>query len=97
MSCCKISKIFCKTDLEELDYQADWSSWLTEEVIIASQWIVDDPAVVIETNFKTDTGTTVWLSGGVLGDSYTVTNTITTSAPRPRIASRAFLLRIRSR
>ena len=69
-----------------LDYSIDWSAWLpTGDTITASTYTVNsdaaDAIVVDDTSFNTTT-TTVWLSGGVAGQTYTVTNHITTSAGR---------------
>lgn len=65
-----------------LDFEVDWSQWLqASETITASGWTV--PAGLTRVS-DTHTGTTatVWLSGGVLGQRYTVTNEITTSGGR---------------
>lgn len=69
-----------------LDYTIDWSEWLPEnDTITDSTYTVvsdDDDAVVVDDSLFTDTTTTVWLSGGVAGTKYTVTNHITTSDGR---------------
>ena len=64
-----------------LDYGRDWSDWLNGDVITASQWTV--PAgLTQETSSFTDTTTTVWLSGGTDGQTYTITNRIHTELGR---------------
>ena len=68
-----------------LDYSLDWRrEWLdADDAITASSWSVDpvDGLVISDQPFTDDT-TTVWLSGGMAGSSYTVTNHITTSGGR---------------
>jgi hypothetical protein len=58
-----------------LDYAVDWSRWLAGDEIATSDWTVPAPLTKV-TDTKTTTKTTVWLSGGVAGESYTVTNRI---------------------
>ncbi len=60
-------------------YEVDWSEWLPDgDTINTSDWVVD--GVVNEGTDKTTTTTTIILSGGVIGDTHVVTNTITTTA-----------------
>jgi hypothetical protein len=66
------------------DYSLDWSSLLVEgETITESQWSVDDAALEIGSGDHdpsiASNITTVWLSGGVAGKTYKVTDHITTS------------------
>ena len=66
----------------KLDYSVSWVDWLESgETISNSAWTVPDGLTKVS---DTDSGgvATVWLSGGVLGTLYTVTNTITTSTGR---------------
>lgn len=69
-----------------LDYLVDWSAWLpTGDTITASTFTVnseDDGAIVVDDTLFDSTTTTVWLSGGVAGEKYTVTNHITTADGR---------------
>lgn len=69
-----------------LDYSIDWSDWLPDtDTITASTYTVASDAadaVVVDDSSFTTTTTTVWLTGGVVGTKYTVTNHITTSAGR---------------
>ena len=66
----------------DLDYQIDWSEWLTgTDTISASVWSV--PAALTTSNVSFGTASTiVWLSGGTAGEVYDVHNTITTAAGR---------------
>ena len=82
-----------------LDYGVDWSPWLeTGETISTSEWtaspdgltVMDEPAPGMS-----GTSTLVWLSGGVAGRTYRVTNRITTTAGR--IDERSIEIRVRER
>lgn len=73
---------FRKTTTEYLDFTIDWSKWLPpDDILNFSSWTV--PAGItngMETS--TTTSTSIWLSGGTLGESYDVVNSIKTSAGR---------------
>jgi len=64
-----------------LDYAIDWSAWLDTDTITDSDWTATD-GITVDSNTFTDTVSTVWLSGGTAGDTYTVTCHITTAAGR---------------
>lgn len=66
-----------------LDYGLDWTEWLGEDIITGSVWEIA-PAAELTVGNKSFTNlkTTVWLSGGEAGKSYTVTNRISTSGGR---------------
>jgi hypothetical protein len=77
-----------------LDYAVDWSRWLAGDTIAASLWIVPAGlAKVTESNSATKA--IVWLSGGTAGQSYTVTNRITTAGGRTE--DRSFTIRVEDR
>jgi len=64
-----------------LDYNIDWSQFLGDDTISSSSWTV--PAGIDKvTDSKTDTVTTIWLSGGVAGQTYLITNRIITAGAR---------------
>jgi len=64
-----------------IDYGCDWSSWLAEsENISASSWLVSGLDTSGEVNNGVITGVT--LSGGTVGESYQLTNRVTTSFGR---------------
>jgi hypothetical protein len=65
-----------------LDYGRDWSPWLeTGDTITSSEWSVPAELTVVADG-HTGTITTVWLSGGVRGIDYKITNKITTAQGR---------------
>lgn len=75
-------KRFEKDPQAILDYGVDWSDWLASgDRLIASTWTV--PAgLTKDSDGFTDTATAIWLSGGTLGQVYTLVNHITTLAGR---------------
>jgi len=72
---------FVKDPEANLDYAIDWSEWLTEDILIDSQWYAED-GLVIGSDSHTDTIATVWLSGGTHPNKYDVTNKIITAGGR---------------
>jgi hypothetical protein len=77
-----------------LDYSVDWNRWLNTDTIAASEWIVPTGLTkVSDTN--TTKAATVWLSGGAAGQSYTVTNRITTAGGRAE--DRSFIVKVEER
>ena len=73
---------FIKDPDSVLDYKIDWTDWLDTDTIATSSWVTDDAGITIDSDSETTTETTVWLSSGVAGSSYILTNTITTAVPR---------------
>jgi hypothetical protein len=65
------------------DYLVNWGQkWLVgADTLATSTWAVDD-GITVEASSKTDTTTTVWLSGGTPGTSYKVTNSVVSAAGR---------------
>jgi hypothetical protein len=67
---------------ETLDYEIDWLQRVTnDDTIVGSQWFLP-----VELTKESDTyagqATVIWLSGGVLGDTYVLLNRITTAGGR---------------
>lgn len=73
-----------------LDYKFDWGTaandkpWLASGETIASRTVTVASGITRDSDGITDSGksVTVWLSGGVAGNDYTVTCRIVTSAAR---------------
>jgi len=77
-----------------LDYSVDWAKWLAGDQINTSDWTV--PVGLTKTlDATTATKATVWLSGGAAGQSYTVTNRITTTGGRTE--DRSFIVKVENR
>lgn len=67
---------------ETLDYKIEWEDRLGDgDTIQVSTWIVP-PGLVQNSNSLTTDTTTVWLSGGTVSETYTVTNRVTTAQGR---------------
>ena len=70
-----------------LDYQFDWSDWLTTDEVVSSSTITISP-VVATVGLSAGTPTVnsgvvkVWLSNGVTGANYTVACEIVTNQSR---------------
>lgn len=71
---------------ETVDYSINWLNDLGSDTISTSTWTfdADNPdAVLVKSNpTKTDTTTTIWLSAGTSGKTYSIRNTITTAGAR---------------
>ncbi len=73
----------------KLDYGFDWKApsedggpWLANgETIVTSTWNVPI-GITKESDSADDTETVIWLSGGVVGIEYKITNQIVTNAGR---------------
>ena len=89
-------KGFVKDPNAILDYSFDWGPWLDSDTIDTSVWIVESPLVIESgTESNTDTITTLFISGGEAGETYTITNRITTDGGR--LDDRSFEIRVRNR
>jgi hypothetical protein len=90
MAICK----FTKDPDALLDYGFNWATWLSTDTISTSTWYVPDD-LTNESDGETTTATTIWLSGGTRGVTYTVTNRITTAGGRTD--ERSFQIRVTDR
>ena len=72
---------FRKGPDEVLDYAGDWSDWLGSDTIVTSTWTVPT-GLTKDSDTATTTTTTVWLSGGTLGEQYDVEACIETAGGR---------------
>lgn len=88
--------LFQKDPDATLDYKRDWSDWLTPfgDTIQTSTWTVST-GLTKSNESNTATVATVWLSGGTVGASYTVTNHIVTA--QGRTDERSFQVNVRQR
>ena len=87
-------KLFRKDPSAILDYSIDWSLWLNGDTIATSSWTVPTGLTKVS-DTKNDSSTTVWLSGGTLGQTYTVTNRITTA--NGRTDERSIIIKVEDR
>ena len=64
-----------------VDYGVDWVRWLAGDTLALAVWLV--PAGIVEDSSNhTATAAYIWLSGGTVGESYRLTNRITTALGR---------------
>ncbi|MCC6362215.1 MAG: hypothetical protein IT165_01755 [Bryobacterales bacterium] len=85
---------FTKDPNAVLDYSIDWTRWLDGDTIATSEWIVPSGLTKV-TDSRTTKTATVWLSGGVASQSYTLTNRITTTGGRTE--DRSFIVKVEER
>lgn len=74
---------FLKDPDAVLDYSFDWDDgYLAAGETISTSTMIATTGITIDDDTNDTTTATVWLSGGTVGEDYTVTNRITTSASR---------------
>lgn len=71
-----------KDPAEDLDYEIDWSARLGEDEIASAVISISVGSVVIGVTSTTPTTSTVWLSGGALGETCDIFTIITTVGGR---------------
>jgi hypothetical protein len=73
---------------EKKDYSLDWTQYLAGDTIASSTWVVPTGIVQATPNpSNTTTSTTIWLSGGTVGKTYELQNTVTTVGGRTLVQS----------
>lgn len=85
---------FIKDPNAVLDYKLNWRPWLRGDSITASTWVVPTGLVKDSESFDTKTAT-VFLSGGTVGEEYTVVNRITTAGGR--VDDRSIVITVQER
>jgi hypothetical protein len=67
---------------EVLDYQLRWTKRIPDgDAITSSTWVLPD-GITKQSDTFTDTTTTIWLTGGEDGETYTLTNRVVTTEGR---------------
>jgi hypothetical protein len=91
-----VIKTFSKDPAAKLDFLFDWSAWLPiGDTISTSAWAIDvapDASLAIAGSpapSNTTTTTTVWLTGGTLGQRYVLRNRVVTVGGRTEDKSAA--------
>jgi hypothetical protein len=80
-------------DDDRLDYDVDFIKWLyDDDHITAATAVADSPDILVEGVEIYDKIVKVWLSGGVVGNSYSINVTATTGVGRVKEVS--FNLRV---
>lgn len=66
-----------------LDYSEDWSDFIVgDDMIVSSEWVADSPEVTLSGPLISGPMTTIWVTGGVGGKTYRISNTIVTDQGR---------------
>lgn len=97
---------FKKDPASTLDYIIDYAEWLVEgDFIVASGWVIEsiagDPAPLVEVpppNLQPEFEALlarVWLAAGTRGNTYTCTNSVTTSDGR--VDERSIFIEVRNK
>ena len=76
-----MARSFVKDPDAVLDYEWDWAAWLGADTI-ASHTVTASAGLTVDSTEATDTAVTVWLSGGTVGQTYSVTCHVVTAAGR---------------
>ena len=75
--------IFHKQPVEILDYDLDYSEWLTPGDSVESAVVVVEPTgLTVESVFTNESKVKVWVSAGTSGMAYKLTVTMTTADGR---------------
>ena len=80
-----------------LDYSWDWSQWLQNGETIASAQIIADVGITVGSTTTGVATVVAWLSGGTVGQTYTVTCRVTTSNTPARIDDWSIYVNIRQK
>ena len=83
---------------EVKDYDLIWTNELAGDTIVSSTWTLPTGAALAISNpsfasTSTSSITKVWLSGGILGQVYTLTNTVVTTLGRTEDATVQILIK----
>lgn len=86
---------YLKQPAETLDYDLDYTEWLTPGDTVVSAEVVVAPAsdLAVDAVFLNTTIVKLWLSGGVSGTTYKLT--ITTTTDEGRIKQDEFKLKVK--
>jgi hypothetical protein len=72
-----------QTPTELLDWTINWATrGLGTDTISTSAWSTSSVDITVSSPSYTTTTTTIWVTGGIAGKRYAITNTITTSGSR---------------
>ena len=75
-------KTYIKDPDAVLDYEFDWSLWLSAGETITAKTVTVSDGITLDSSPNDDTSVVAWVSGGTAGGNETVACRITTSALR---------------
>lgn len=79
----------------DLPWHFDWSEWLEDGESITASVMTASAGVTLHDAGFSATDTTVWVTGGTVGNIYQVSNRITTS--QAKIDERSIRIRVKNR
>ena len=84
-----------KDPAEVLDYNIDWTARLAGDTIATSAWapLASGSSLAIGSTYYISNMTKVWLSGGTLGQTYNLKNTITTAAGETMVETASIFIK----
>ena len=86
---------FTKDSDAVLDYEFNWTDWLSPSETISSYVITASPGITVDSDTNTEDKVTVWLSSGTAGQPYTVACRVTTN--QARTDERTMTIRVTNR
>lgn len=86
---------FVKDPNARLEWLFDWADWLADGETISTSSVTADDGLTVDTVSHGGSSAVAWLSGGVAGATYRVTNHITTS--ETRADDRSIIVRVMDR
>ena len=75
---------FIKQPSDTMDYDIDYTDWLTTGDNVSSVVITTETGITVDSSFINDPRVKIWLSGGTAGTTYKVTCTMTSADGRIR-------------
>ena len=85
--------LFRQKDNEYLDYAGNYTNWLDGDTIASVAYSADS-GITVANESNTTTHATFWVSGGTVGTTYSVEQTITTASSPARVKSYKFKFQI---
>lgn len=65
-----------------IDYSVDWTDWLVSDTISTGTWLISPVDLVEVSASYTSADCTIFVSSGTVGQTYSLTNRITTANGR---------------
>lgn len=84
---------FTKQPADTMDYDIDYTDWLTAGDNVQSSVVAADAGITVTSTFINDPRIKIWLAGGVAGTTYKVT--CTTTSADGRVRQDEFKLRVK--
>lgn len=65
-----------------LDYKVDWQSWLGSDTIVSAAVSAESGIIAAANSVSAGVSHVIWVSAGTVGQEYTITSRVWTSAGR---------------